>query len=205
MSFQERAKLGTEILSKQRTFTLEEKRAQAARVKKQRRTKLYLDIDGVILTKKNTRQADDLEQFVDFIIENFNCYWLTTHCKGDSDSTIRYLTQFIHKPLLDKLKAVKPTNWDTLKTEAIDFSSYFLWLDDNPFQAEINYLKNNDMAEKLILVDLNNNSELIRLLSIMQQHEKQKEGAFLKAMIKIWHPDWTQEQIDADYQIKINK
>ena len=203
MSFQERAKLGMEIISKQQPSTLEEKRAQADRVKKQSRTKLYLDIDGVILTKKNTRQADNLEQFVDFIIDNFNCYWLTTHCKGDANSTIKYLTRFISKPILDKLKIVKPTNWETLKTEGINFYSNFLWLDDSPFQAEINDLKNNELFENLILVDLNNNSELIRLIHIMEQQEKSKEGAYLKSLIKIWHPDWTQEQIESEYQIKI--
>jgi hypothetical protein len=35
LSFQERAKLGMEMLSKQRCFTLEEKRAQAKRVREQ--------------------------------------------------------------------------------------------------------------------------------------------------------------------------
>jgi hypothetical protein len=38
---------------------------------------------------------------------------------------------------LEKLEdAVRPTNWDALKTEAIDFESDFYWLDDNPLQVE---------------------------------------------------------------------
>lgn len=31
------------------------------------------------------------------------------------------------------------------------------------------------------------------------------EGAYMKAMIKIAHPDWTKEQIEAEYQNKKNK
>jgi hypothetical protein len=37
-----------------------------------------------------------------------------------------------------------------------------------------------------------------------QQNEKPQEGAYLKALIKISHPDWTQEQIEAEYQKKLN-
>lgn len=126
--------------------------------------KLYLDIDGVILTKRNTRQADSLELFIDFIIANYDCHWLTTHCKGNSKTAISYLSQFIEKPLLEKLKCIKPTNWTTLKTEGIDFYSEFLWLDDSPFQSEINQLKESGKLENFILVDLNNNDELKRII-----------------------------------------
>jgi len=44
----------------------------------------------------------------------------------------------------------------------------------------------------------------------MEQNKSDKEsnpneGAYIKAMIKIAHPDWTKEQIEAEYQIKKNK
>jgi hypothetical protein len=47
-------------------------------------TKLYLDIDGVLLTAKHTQAAPGVDDFVEFITQHFACYWLTTYCKGDS-------------------------------------------------------------------------------------------------------------------------
>jgi len=36
---------------------------------------------------------------------------------------------------------IQPTNWDTLKTEAIDFTNDFRWFDDNIKEAEMVVLK----------------------------------------------------------------
>lgn len=130
--------------------------------------RLYLDIDGVLLTKKNAKQADNLEEFIDFALANYYCYWLTTHCKGDSIPAINYLSKFTNDTLLNKLRKIKPTNWDMLKTEGIDFSTDFYWLDDYPFQAELNYLKDHGLLERFILVDLTNANELLRIISILQ-------------------------------------
>jgi hypothetical protein len=97
-------------------------------------TKLYLDIDGVLLTAKHTQAAPGVDEFVEFIIQRFECYWLTTHCKGDSAAALRYLTRFLKLATVEKLRqAVQPTNWDTLKTEAIDLASDFYWLNNGLF------------------------------------------------------------------------
>ena len=105
-------------------------------------TKLYLDIDGVLLTAKHTQAAPGVDDFVEFITQHFACYWLTTHCKGDSVPALRYLSLFLKPATLEKLRqAVRPTTWDTLKTEAIDLTSDFYWLDDRLFQSELAYLK----------------------------------------------------------------
>jgi hypothetical protein len=91
---------------------------------------LYLDIDGVLLTTKHTQAAPGVDEFVEFITQHFTCYWLTTHCKGDSAPALRYLSRFLKPATLEKLRqAVRPTNWDTLKTEAIDLASdFFGWM-----------------------------------------------------------------------------
>ena len=47
------------------------------------------------------------------------------------------------------MKCIKPTDWGTLKTDAIDFGEEFYWLDDYPFQAELNVLK--DLLEKALV------------------------------------------------------
>jgi hypothetical protein len=123
--------------------------------------KLYLDIDGVLLTAKHTRAADGVEEFVDFVTTHFECYWLTTHCKGESRTALKYLAQFMQPETIKKLEdAVRPTNWDALKTEAIDFKSDFCWLDDNPFQSELARLQAEGVSNRLVLVDLNHVNEL---------------------------------------------
>ena len=116
--------------------------------------KLYLDIDGVLLTAKKPRTADHVIPFIDFITTHFDCYWLTTHCMGDTVTAIKYLTQYLDRNTLDQLRKIKPTSWTTLKTEGIDFSSTFFWLDDAPFQSEINVLSKNSALDQLIIVDL---------------------------------------------------
>lgn len=128
--------------------------------------KLYLDIDGVVLTKKHTRQADNLELFIDFILEYFECYWLTTHCEGDNTVTLNYLAQYLDSNLIYKLKAIKPTTWTTLKTEVIAMTEDFIWLEDEPMQAEIEKLIQADKLEKLVIVNLNNADELLRIRDV---------------------------------------
>ncbi|RZJ93068.1 MAG: hypothetical protein EOO60_06085 [Hymenobacter sp.] len=123
--------------------------------------KIYLDIDGVLLTAKHTQAAQGVDDFVDFVTAHFECYWLTTHCKGDSKSAIKYLMQFMQPATTEKLKAaVHPTNWDALKTEALDFETDFYWLDDKPLQVEQARLKENGVSDRLILVNLEIPNEL---------------------------------------------
>lgn len=130
---------------------------------------IYIDIDGVLLTTKLTTQADHAIQFINFITENFDCYWLTTHCKGNNQTALNYLEKYFDKPILNKLEKIKPTNWTSLKTEAIDFNSDFFWLEDFPFQSEINILESNNKKDKLITVDLNKTDELLRLMTFLAQ------------------------------------
>lgn len=42
---------------------------------------IYLDIDGVLITK-NGQPAEYVEEFLEHIINKHNVFWLTTHCRG---------------------------------------------------------------------------------------------------------------------------
>jgi hypothetical protein len=126
--------------------------------------KAYIDIDGVILTKRNTRQADALHEFLDFLTKSFDCYWLSTHCKGDSKKVLEHLSKFVDDNLMEMISTIKATTWTTLKTEAIDMTNDFLWFDDYPLQAEIEQLKLNCKLENLIIVNLDNQDELQRVM-----------------------------------------
>jgi hypothetical protein len=126
--------------------------------------KLYLDVDGVLLTAKETHIADHVVPFIDYIIDNFECYWLTTHCKGDTKAVLNHLSEYFDQSIVEKLKVVKPTSWNTLKTEAIDFSSDFYWLDDNPMQFEIDIINSKSLGDRLIIVDLDKKDELQEIM-----------------------------------------
>ena len=94
---------------------------------------LYLDIDGVLLDYKADAPAEHAVEFIDYILEEFDCYWLTTHCQGDTSEVNEYLSEYFPEDIVRRLAAVKPTTWKTLKTEGIDFTTPFVWIDDYPF------------------------------------------------------------------------
>ncbi|TGE21025.1 hypothetical protein [Hymenobacter metallicola] len=132
-------------------------------------TKLYVDIDGVLLTAKHTRPAPGVEEFVVFVTQHFECYWLTTHCKGDGTAALRYLSTYLPASSLTQLGAVQSTNWDALKTEAIDLGADFYWLEDQPFQAEIACLEAAGVADRLLVVDLSTPEALRQLQETLRQ------------------------------------
>lgn len=114
---------------------------------------IYLDINDALLTH-NLKPAEGLRTFLEFILKGNDVYWLTTHCKGDSAVTINYLRDLLPTDILDLVKQIKPTNWNTRKTEAIDFSKEFLWFDDYLFEAEKSDLQKNNKLESWIKIDL---------------------------------------------------
>ena len=128
---------------------------------------IYLDIDGVFLTTKNTKAADYSNELIRFLVNHFDCFWLTTHCKRGINSTNQYLSSFFDHKTLELFKLVKETNWETLKTEAIDFHSDFYWLDDYPFEAEKKMLDLNGCLPRLITVNLTNHNELKNLMELL--------------------------------------
>lgn len=127
--------------------------------------KIYLDIDGV-LVDYNCNPMPYLREFIDFVFEisNGEVYWLTTHCHdGSTERPLNYLSQVVDQDIFEKLKSVKPTRWDTLKTEGIDLNSDFLWFDDTIFNAEYKRLEEVGKEQCLIKVE-NNLEELVTLL-----------------------------------------
>ena len=123
--------------------------------------KLYLDVDGVILTNRNPRAANGAIELINFILSKFDFYWLTTHClENNSTNALRRLALYFPESVIEKLKQIKPTQWNTLKTEAIDFNSDFYWLDDYVLEAEKRGLERHKCLQNLLLVDLMNDYEL---------------------------------------------
>ncbi len=129
---------------------------------------IYLDVDGTIL-------LDDLENagkgalglglFLSYL-GNLQAdglckvYWLTTHCRdGSNEQVLRYLKPKLDPQDYDLIERMRilPTVWNELKTEAIDFSKDFLWLDDDVLDEEFAELRANNAKHKLIRMDLRKN------------------------------------------------
>lgn len=144
--------------------------------------KLYLDIDGVLLDYDSGGVADGAVELIEYITKEFDCYWLTTHCKGDPTTAVSYLREYFQGDTIELLKKVKATDWTDLKTEGIDFDSNFIWLDDYPFQAELEVLKNFGVSESLFKVNLKNEGELSRVLSHLKERKEKRRKRIRRAM-----------------------
>lgn len=117
------------------------------------KTKVYLDIDGVLLANE-LHPALHAKEFILYVVNNYDVYWLTTHCQGDASHTIRHLSNLFDEETLRALKDVKPTRWEVAKTEAIDFDSPFLWFDDDLYPEEREDLIKHDSMGNWVEVDL---------------------------------------------------
>lgn len=135
---------------------------------------LYIDIDGVLLNYDSDTRADYSIELIDYITNEFDCYWLTTHCKGETSQTIKYLSDYFPSETIEKLKTIKPTYWENLKTEGIDFDKNFIWLDDYPFQAELSVLEDFGMSDSIYRVDLRNENELFTVLNHLKEIVEKK-------------------------------
>lgn len=119
---------------------------------------IYLDIDGVLLASEK-QPALHVHKFVEYLVGNYDVYWLTTHCRAADDYPHQplFVLRALEPETLTLLRQVRPTEWDTLKTEAIDFSQPFRWYDDDVFEAELDILRQQNALNSWVEVDLANN------------------------------------------------
>ena len=114
---------------------------------------LFVDIDGVLLRRDNTL-AKDAKEFLGWAIDHFDCYWLTTR---DRSGLERIITAFKDQLPEDLIRKIKPTQWETLKTEAIDLNSDFYWIDDGLLATERDLV-----GGRWIMVNVNKNHDAIK-------------------------------------------
>lgn len=134
---------------------------------------LFIDIDGVLLGKDQNSNhcvlANYASEFLEFSLRHFDCYWLTTHCKGSTDTVLDYLTPYSDDNFLNLLQKVKPTYFKTFKVEAL-FGDYF-WIDDQPTAYEIKFLEENNQLHRWLQV--NTRADINELKSIMSYLRQQ--------------------------------
>lgn len=119
---------------------------------------IYLDIDGTLLTKHG-EPANHLFEFLDYIVNNHEAYWLTTHCKDDANRAVEHMTMnnILPAETISLLTKIRPTNFNTLKTDAINFDQEFLWLDDYIPTSEQNVLSAHNAESRGLIVNLKEN------------------------------------------------
>lgn len=123
-----------------------------------KKQKLYIDIDGVLLGERaddaSVCLAPGARDFLGYVLEHFDCYWLTTRANhGDSATALEALRPFAGKEFMALAGKVKPTLWRTLKTEAINFRDDFYWLDDQLLWSEREILEACGCLNRWIRVD----------------------------------------------------
>lgn len=108
---------------------------------------LFTDIDGVLLGKNSGNHtpvlANRAKDYLRCCIDHFDCYWLTTHCRGSIETVADYLAPYGDAELMELVWQISPTNFRTFKTEAL-FGD-FIWVDDQPTAYEFAFLSEQDL------------------------------------------------------------
>lgn len=116
---------------------------------------VYLDIDGVLLAN-DKYIANFSKEFLKYITDNHHVYWLTTHVHGNTEWVYEYLSRFFDADAMESIKKINVTDkdWDVAKTEAIDFTQPFLWIDDDCYPEEHDDLINCGVLDNWVKIDL---------------------------------------------------
>ena len=137
-------------------------------------TSVYLDIDGTILTKDGV-PAHGATELIQYCVENFDTYWLTTHCKGDAEVTLKHVKRYFPEESHQYLKKIQATNWGAMKTDALNFSEDFIWFDDYLMQVELQVLEDNNAESKHIMINLEEDphqlEEMLEYLKTFKQNK----------------------------------
>jgi hypothetical protein len=126
--------------------------------------RLYLDVDGVILGRRYPSKPDislawhSLE-FLDFITNRFDCYWLTPRCKGDSSPVLKYLSPyFVGRPDIEyMLEKIKPTIFKSPRTDLLEGDFY--WITADMPRGELEWLESRSFFNNWVEVDTKSNPD----------------------------------------------
>lgn len=130
---------------------------------------LYLDINGVLLDRAN-KPAPHLKEFIAWATKNFTCLWLTTHCRGGENRASEVIGPLVDARTRLHLGKILPTDWSSLKTEAIFWDRDFLWIDDTLMDGERRELERRGKMDSFVQVDLDKDPDFLR--TFMESNQK---------------------------------
>src|SRR3990167_9391972 len=88
---------------------------------------VYIDIDGVILTK-GVVPALHLDKFLKYVLDKYSVFWLTSRCHGDCKYTLSYLSRFFPVETVNLLSKLNPPIFLLIKPRpSILTKDFFGW------------------------------------------------------------------------------
>lgn len=137
---------------------------------------IYLDIDGVV--RGCASPKEDIENFLNHCLAKYpnSIYWLTTHCNHGVNRAPEALQGILSQELVDRLAdTVKPTEWEILKTDAIDKDQDFVWFDDNLFESEERVLDAYNIADGFFRMNSKDSEMAKKVLNYLKRARIIKE------------------------------
>jgi hypothetical protein len=127
---------------------------------------IYLDIDGVLLINE-TNTAPYADELIQRLLEVYpdSVYWLTTHDWNGENNIKETFAPYLKPQTAKLLHKIKSTKWKELKTDGIDFSKKFLWLDDDLWPEELLALEKYNATENFIMIDLKKDPEQLKKIT----------------------------------------
>lgn len=142
---------------------------------------IFIDIDGVCLRcapalPAGIEPALHCFEFLQWAVEFHRPHWLTTRdAHGEHDGILRAFMLAMGCPTQPAdvealLRSVQPTAWSGSKVSAIDLTSDFAWIDDEPMGFEIEALRRRGLLDWLVVVDTNKNDDaLLQAIDAIKQ------------------------------------
>ena len=127
---------------------------------------VYLDIDRVLLANEN-KVASYADEFLQAILTAYpdSTYWLTTHNQRDENRAKEILISHLKPETVSLLDKIKPSVWNEMKTDGINFSEKFIWLDDDLWEDELKVLEQHNATENFILIDFKKNPDQLKTIA----------------------------------------
>lgn len=124
---------------------------------------VYLDIDGILLANENNA-ANYADEFLQAVLAAYpdSTYWLTTHNWRGENRTKEVLAPHLKPETVLLLDKIKPSVWNEMKTDGINFSEKFIWLDDDLWQDELKVLERHNATDNFVLIDLQKNPDQLK-------------------------------------------
>jgi hypothetical protein len=150
---------------------------------------IYLDVDGVLLRRSRvSRSGFELspyaEEFLAHLVASHNVFWLTTRCRAgmpnDVARAFRHAMQVASLPpkLAKLINAVEPAEWNSCKTEGIDLTANFFWIDDKPTPRALAVLAQHGCEHRWIEARVDHDPvDLLRVHHVLDERLSDSSGA----------------------------
>ena len=136
---------------------------------------LYMDVDGVLLRRRNSGIFDAFElaphclEFLEWATAHFRCRWVTSRARTGWPDGIRRAFRSAGAALDDPrwavLDQIEPAAWTINKSEALNPESEFWWIDDAPSSDDVNWLRVHGCEDRLVKISTDVDPEALNYLT----------------------------------------